>query len=43
MCCQSKQDVEIPEGILWNELGTQDDYKKESGDNPNCIKITLMM
>jgi type I restriction enzyme, R subunit len=30
----TKQDVEILEGILWSELGTQDDYKKEFGDTP---------
>ncbi|TMU82181.1 DUF4145 domain-containing protein [Bacillus sp. BHET2] len=30
----TRQDVEILEGILWNELGTQDDYKKEFGDTP---------
>ncbi|WP_430489152.1 DEAD/DEAH box helicase family protein [Rossellomorea marisflavi] len=30
----TRQDVEILEGILWSELGTQDDYKKEFGDTP---------
>ncbi|MGO5010651.1 DEAD/DEAH box helicase family protein [Niallia sp. Sow4_A1] len=30
----TRQDVETLEGILWNELGTQDDYKKEFGDTP---------
>ena len=30
----TKQDVETLEGILWNELGTQEDYKKEFGDTP---------
>ncbi|WP_428910703.1 DEAD/DEAH box helicase family protein [Niallia sp. Krafla_26] len=30
----TRQDVETLEGILWSELGTQDDYKKEFGDTP---------
>ncbi|MGG4547753.1 DEAD/DEAH box helicase family protein [Rossellomorea marisflavi] len=30
----TRQDVEILEGILWNKLGTQDDYKKEFGETP---------
>lgn len=30
----TRQDVKTLEGILWNELGTQDDYKKEFGDTP---------
>jgi type I restriction enzyme, R subunit len=30
----TRQDIETLEGILWNELGTQDDYKKEFGDTP---------
>ena len=30
----TRQDVEALEIILWNELGTQDDYKKEFGDTP---------
>ena len=30
----TKQDVETLEGILWNELGTQEDYKKEFGETP---------
>jgi type I restriction enzyme R subunit len=30
----TRQDVQKLEGILWNELGTQDDYKKEFGDTP---------
>lgn len=28
------QEVESLEGILWTELGTEDDYKKEFGDTP---------
>ena len=28
----TKQDVETLEEVLWNELGTQEDYKKEYGD-----------
>jgi type I restriction enzyme, R subunit len=30
----TRQDIETLEGVLWNELGTQDDYKKEFGDTP---------
>ena len=30
----TKQDVETLEEVLWNELGTQEDYKKEYGDTP---------
>lgn len=30
----TKQDVEMLEEILWSELGTEDDYKKEFGDTP---------
>ncbi|WP_400247950.1 DEAD/DEAH box helicase family protein [Niallia sp. JL1B1071] len=30
----TRQDVETLEGILWTELGTQEDYKKEFGDTP---------
>ncbi|MFE4029478.1 DEAD/DEAH box helicase family protein [Priestia sp. YIM B13551] len=30
----TKWDVETLEGILWSELGTEDDYKKEFGDTP---------
>ncbi|WP_280166546.1 DEAD/DEAH box helicase family protein [Priestia aryabhattai] len=30
----TKQDVETLEKILWIELGTEDDYKKEFGDTP---------
>ncbi|MGM7683202.1 DEAD/DEAH box helicase family protein [Cytobacillus sp. Hm23] len=30
----TRQDVETLEGILWTELGTQNDYKKEFGDTP---------
>lgn len=30
----TKQDVETLEGILWTELGTQEEYKKEFGDTP---------
>lgn len=30
----TRQDVDALEIILWNELGTQDDYKKEFGDTP---------
>ncbi|MGE7635592.1 DEAD/DEAH box helicase family protein [Bacillus paramycoides] len=30
----TQQDVQTLEGILWVELGSQDDYKKEFGDTP---------
>ncbi len=30
----TKQDVQTLEGILWGELGSQEDYKKEFGDTP---------
>jgi len=30
----TKQDVQTLEEILWTELGTEDDYKKEFGDTP---------
>ncbi|PGX80403.1 DEAD/DEAH box helicase family protein [Priestia megaterium] len=30
----TKQDIETLEEILWTELGTEDDYKKEFGDTP---------
>ncbi|MED4006074.1 DEAD/DEAH box helicase family protein [Priestia aryabhattai] len=30
----TKQDVQTLEAILWIELGTEDDYKKEFGDTP---------
>lgn len=30
----TKQDVKTLEEILWTELGTEDDYKKEFGDTP---------
>ncbi|WP_026677383.1 DEAD/DEAH box helicase family protein [Fictibacillus gelatini] len=30
----TKQDVETLERILWNELGTEEEYKKEFGDTP---------
>ncbi|WP_025118631.1 DEAD/DEAH box helicase family protein [Bacillus sp. H1m] len=30
----TQQDVQTLEGILWAELGSQDDYKKEFGDTP---------
>jgi len=30
----TRQDIETLERILWTELGTQEDYKKEFGDTP---------
>lgn len=30
----TKQDIETLEEILWTELGTEEDYKKEFGDTP---------
>lgn len=30
----TKKDVQTLEKVLWNELGTQDDYKREFGDRP---------
>ncbi len=34
-----KQDFEILERVLWNELGTKDDYNREFGDTPLTLLV----